>query len=82
MPLLYETGGYMLTWPRLLVTSDPAVQVRPNSCQLQHKSEHVDAQPLIWLYIASHAFIRLCSLHHCAPHMCRKCSTASLIVRV
>ena len=28
MPLLFETGAYMLTWPRVLVAADPATQVR------------------------------------------------------
>ncbi len=27
MPLLFETGAYMLTWPRVLVAADPATQV-------------------------------------------------------
>lgn len=27
MPLLFETGAYLLTWPRVLVAADPATQV-------------------------------------------------------
>lgn len=27
MPLLFETGAYILTWPRVLVTANPGTQV-------------------------------------------------------
>jgi len=27
MPLLFETGAYMLTWPRVLVAANPGTQV-------------------------------------------------------
>ena len=82
MPLLYETGGYMLTWPRLLVTSDPAVQVRPKSCQLQPQSESVMAQLLIWLPLCRprlYTFLLPAAL--CTTHM-QICSTASVLVTV
>ena len=37
MPLLYETGAYMLTWPRMLVKCDPETQVR-RPCMILVKS--------------------------------------------
>lgn len=32
MPLLFETGAYRLTWPRVLVYADPEAQVRWGRC--------------------------------------------------
>lgn len=36
MPLLFETGAYKFTWPRILVSCSAAVQVRmtSNACRL------------------------------------------------
>jgi hypothetical protein len=40
MPLLFESGAYMLTWPRMLVKCDPELQVRGSYLLLVKSGMH------------------------------------------
>lgn len=48
MPLLFETGAYLLTWPRILVKCDPETQVKRlverDGCSLELAQSKVAAQ--------------------------------------
>ena len=54
MPLLFETGAYMLTWPRMLVYTDATTQVldkiMPGSAQSSKQVQDASRGKLILMH--------------------------------